>query len=136
MTPDQRALVRESWGKVEPIADDAAGLFYGRLFERRPDLRPLFKGNMQTQGRKLMQMIGFCVRSLDDPDTLIPQVRALGRRHRDYGVQPEHYDIVGEALLWTLGKGLGDGFTSEVEAAWTETYDVLARTMMEAAAQA
>ena len=134
MTPENQALVRESFAKVAPIAPQAAALFYDRLFVLDLSLRPLFKGDMTEQGRKLMAMIGMAVASLDKLDTIVPAVQNLGRRHATYGVQPEHYGTVGSALLWTLGQGLGEGFTPAVEAAWTETYTILATVMKDAAA--
>ena len=135
MTPEQIALVQTSFEKVVPIADTAAALFYGRLFETAPEVRPLFKGEIDQQGRKLMQALTMVVRSLDRLDTVMPAVTALARRHVDYGVTDAHYPVVGSALLWTLGQGLGDSFTPEVEAAWAAAYGILAGAMI-AAAQA
>ena len=134
MTTTQKQLVQGTFSQVAPIADTAARLFYDRLFELDPSLRPLFRGDMEEQGRKLMQMIGAAVSGLDDLDALVPVVQDLGRRHAGYGVLDSHYDTVGEALLWTLGQGLGDKFTPEVEAAWAQTYTVLADVMKQAAA--
>jgi hemoglobin-like flavoprotein len=134
MTPESQALVRDSFAKVVPIAEPAAAMFYARLFELDPSLRPLFKGDMQEQGRKLMAMIGTAVANLDKLETIVPAVQALGRRHAGYGVPPASYDTVAAALLWTLGQGLGDGFTPEAKAAWTEAYTVLATVMKDAAA--
>lgn len=133
MTPDNIALVKRSWQQVRPIQETAAELFYGRLFELDPALRPLFKGDMAEQGRKLMTMINMVVVSLDNLAPLLGAVEDLGRRHVAYGVTEAHYDTVGSALLWTLGKGLGDAFTPQVEAAWTEAYTILATTMKQAA---
>jgi hemoglobin-like flavoprotein len=134
MTPENQALVRDSFAKVVPIAPQAAALFYDRLFRLDPSLKPLFKGDMQEQGRKLMAMIGTAVANLDRLETVVPAVQALGRRHATYGVRPESYDTVAAALLWTLGQGLGEAFTPAVEAAWTETYTILATVMKDAAA--
>jgi len=133
LTPQERSLVKESFGKVEPIADQAAELFYTRLFTLRPDLRPLFKGDMKDQGRKLMSILRTAVRGLDNLEKLVPVVQDLGRRHKDYGVHPDHYDTVGQALLWTLEQGLGSAFTPLVRDAWAKTYGVLAATMIQAA---
>jgi methyl-accepting chemotaxis protein/hemoglobin-like flavoprotein len=132
-TPQQIRLVQESFAKVQPIADAAAKLFYGRLFELDPSLSRLFRGDMVEQGRKLMQMIGAAVRGLDDLERLVPVVQQLGVRHAGYGVQPAHYDTVGRALLWTLEQGLGPAFTPETREAWTAVYRVLAQTMQAAA---
>lgn len=134
MLPEQRKLVQESFAKVAPIADQAAALFYHRLFELDPSLKGLFIGDMQEQGRKLMAMIGVAVNGLDNLDHLVPAVQDLGRRHAGYGVEDSHYDMVATALLWTLRQGLGDAFTKETEEAWTAVYTVLATTMKRAAA--
>ena len=128
-------LVQSTFALVEPIADQAAELFYGRLFELDPNLRPMFKGDMAEQGRKLMGMIKIAVNGLEKLDTIVPAVQALGRRHKDYGVANADYNTVATALLWTLGQGLGDAFTPEVESAWTTAYTVLATTMQDAAAE-
>ena len=133
MTPEKIALVRGSWQQVLPISDSAAKLFYGQLFALDPSLRSLFKGDMVEQGRKLMTMINMVVMSLDNLAPLLGAVEDLGRRHVSYGVTEAHYDTVGSALLWTLGKGLGEQFTPPVEAAWTEAYTTLASAMKQAA---
>lgn len=133
MTPHQIALVRSSFALVSPIADSAASLFYSRLFELDPSLRPLFKTNLESQGNKLMGMIASAVSLLDQPEKLMPVVRNLGRRHVGYGVEDRHYETVGSALLWTLEKGLGAEFTPEVEGAWVAVYGALATTMQQAA---
>jgi len=134
MTPQQIALVQTSWQKVVPIKEKAAELFYGKLFELDPSLKPYFKGNMAEQGRKLMAMINTAVNSLNDLGKIVPAVQDLGKRHVGYGVKPAHYDTVATALLWTLGAGLGDAFTDEVKGAWTQTYVTLATVMQDAAA--
>ena len=106
MTDEQIDLVQESFAKVAPIADQAADLFYGRLFETAPEVRELFPTEMGEQKKKLMQMIGVAVQNLRNADVLVPAVQALGERHVDYNVKDEHYDSVGGALLWTLEQGL------------------------------
>ncbi|HET6315779.1 MAG TPA: globin family protein [Chloroflexota bacterium] len=136
MTPDQIRLVQQSFQSVAPIADTAAELFYSRLFELDPSLRPLFRGDMAEQRRKLMQMLSVAVAGLNNLDALVPAVQALGRRHARYGVRAEHFDTVAVALLWTLGQGLGDAFTDDVRNAWTAVYSVLASTMQAAMIEA
>jgi hemoglobin-like flavoprotein len=136
VTPEQKTLVQESFALVAPIADTAAELFYGRLFELDPSLRRLFHGDMREQGRRLMQMITVAVRGLDRLESIVPAVRALGRRHAMYGVTDEHFETVGAALLWTLDQGLGSAYTPEVADAWTTVYTVLATTMKDAMAEA
>ena len=136
MTPEQLILVQESWGKVIPVSDTAAQLFYGKLFELDPSLRELFKGDMAEQGKKLMTMINVAVNGLKRLESIVPAVQDLGRRHVDYGVKDEDYDTVGAALIWTLSQGLGDDFTDEVKDAWVTVYGILAMTMKNAAAEA
>lgn len=133
MNNDQKLLVQKTFEMVAPIAEVAAGLFYGRLFEVDPSLKPLFRGDIKDQGKKLMATIKIAVQSLDRLEQLVPVVQALGRRHLAYGVRDEHYDTVGGALLWTLEKGLGDAFTPEVKEAWAIVYGVLAKVMKDAA---
>ncbi|WP_454916578.1 globin family protein [Xanthobacter sediminis] len=135
MTPDQIELVRASFAKVAPIKDTAAGLFYGRLFETAPQVKPLFKGDMGEQGRKLMATLAVVVNGLKDLDAILPAVKALAVKHVDYGVRPEHYALVGAALIWTLEQGLGDDFTPETRAAWLSAYTILSDTMIAAAHQ-
>ncbi len=134
MDPRQIQLVQESFAEVLPIADLAAAMFYKRLFETAPGLKPLFKGDMQQQGKRLMSMIAVAVRGLNDLDKLVPVVQQLGVRHHGYGVQDKDYATVGAALLWTLEQGLGAGFTGDVKRAWTAVYGVLADTMQQGAA--
>jgi hemoglobin-like flavoprotein len=135
MTPKQVELVQTTWGQVAPISEQAAVLFYGKLFELDPAVKPLFKSDMSEQGKKLMQMIGIAVAGLTRLPEIVPAVQELGRRHVDYEVTPEQYDTVGVALLWTLEQGLGEGFTPEVAEAWALTYTTLADVMKEAAAE-
>ncbi|MGH8518778.1 MAG: globin family protein [Panacagrimonas sp.] len=134
VTPHQIDLVQTSFEKVAPIADTAAALFYGRLFEIDPSTRPLFRNDLRRQGAMLMQTLGLAVRHLHDPTPVLGAVQALGVRHVGYGVTEAQYDSVGAALLCTLGQGLGAAFTAEVEAAWAATYEVLAGVMRAAAA--
>lgn len=130
------ALVQSSWDQVLPIADTAAQLFYGRLFEIDPALKSLFsQTDMVEQRKKLMQMITVVVRGLERIDQLLPAIEAMGRRHRGYGVTDQHYETVAAALLWTLEQGLGPAFTPEVRSAWIETYTILAAVMQRGARQ-
>ena len=128
-------LVQETFAKVEAGPADAAAIFYGRLFDIAPDLRPLFKGDMKAQGRKLMTMIKTAVNGLDDVGALILPLQDLGRRHVGYGVKDADYDTVAAALLWTLEKGLGDDWTGETRDAWSTVYTLLARVMTGAGAE-
>jgi hemoglobin-like flavoprotein len=128
--------VRESFAKVAPIADAAADLFYDRLFKLAPNLREMFPRDLREQKRKLMAMLAAAVAGLDNLETLVPTVKALGARHAIYGVTVAHYAIVGEALMWTLQRGLGDAFTPQVSSAWAKIYALLATTMQAGANEA
>ncbi len=132
MTPQTITHVQTTWKAVDAIAPQAAALFYSNLFEADPQLRTLFKGDMQAQGQKLMQMIGAAVGKLTDLPTLVPILENLGKRHGGYGVQDAHYVTVGGALLKTLEQGLGPAFTPEVKQAWTTVYETVAAVMMKA----
>jgi hemoglobin-like flavoprotein len=133
MAPEDIAVVQESFQQVAAIADQAAEIFYRNLFALDPQLQSLFPSDMHTQGRKLMQMIGLAVHGLKSPDTLIPAVQALGRRHVAYGVEEKDYETVGKALILTLEQGLGADFTPQVREAWLATYQRLAATMKQVA---
>jgi len=136
ITPQQKQLVQKTWVMVVPIADTAAELFYGRLFELEPEYRKMFKNDMTEQGKKLMKTINIAVEALDDVEPLIPVLKQMGADHAGYGVQERDYNVVGAALLWTLDKGLGDAFTDEVKNAWGAVYELLASVMKEGAAEA
>lgn len=129
MTPEQIALVQGSFQKVLPIADQAAALFYERLFAIDPSVRPLFHNDMREQGRKLMSMLHLAVEGLNSLERIVPALEAMGACHADYGVLAQHYQSVGAALLWTLEQGLGPAFTPEVKEAWLAAYALLADSM-------
>lgn len=136
MNQNQVALVQSSFEHVRPIAETAAEIFYSQLFTMDPALRPMFKGDMATQGRMLMSVLNSAVAGLSDLDALAPVLRNLGARHVNYGVQDEHYVTVGAALLTTLSAGLGDKFTPDVREAWTAAYGLLADVMQFGAMEA
>lgn len=134
MDDSTKKLVQDSWAQVAPMADKAAELFYARLFELDPTLKLLFKAPLATQGKLLMKALDGAVAGLSDVEALVPVLQNLGVRHAGYGVIPKDYETVETALMWTLGQGLGDGFTDEVKAAWTEVYGVIASVMKQAQA--
>jgi nitric oxide dioxygenase len=135
MTPQQVALVRQSFARVVPIREQAAALFYDRLFAIDESTRPLFGGDMKSQGAKLMAAIGAVVKSLDRIETMLDELRALARRHDRYGVREQHYASVGAALLWTLEQGLGADFTPDMREAWATAYGLLSSTMIAASTE-
>ena len=124
-------MVRETFALLIPSAAYVAALLYSRLFEIAPRLHALFQTDMHLQGDRLMRAIGLAIEHLDDLETITPEVRALGRRHTAYGVVPDDYDVVGEALLWTLDRCLGEKFTGDVRRAWADMYAILTRAMLE-----
>ena len=130
MTPQQVALIQQSFAKVRPIADQAATLFYGRLFEIAPATKVLFKGDIAEQGQKLMATLGVVVNGLSDLPSVLPAASALAKKHVGYGVKADDYAPVGAALLWTLERGLGAGWTPQLAAAWTAAYTTLSGFMI------
>jgi len=130
MTPDQVKLVQDSFAKVVPISEAAAMLFYDRLFEIAPQVKAMFPADMTEQRRKLMIMLAAVVNGLGNLQSILPAASALATRHVAYGAKAEHYPVVGAALLWTLEKGLGDGWTAELAEAWGAAYGTLSGYMI------
>ena len=130
MQQEQIKAIQESFAKVVPISEQAAALFYGRLFEIAPTLKPLFRGDMTEQGHKLMKTLGVVVNGLANLESVLPAASALAKRHVDYGVKAADYSPVGAALLWTLERGLGEQWTPPLAAAWTEAYTILSDFMI------
>ena len=130
MTPEQVKAIQDSYAKVAPISEQAAALFYGRLFEIAPAVKPLFRGDIKEQGKKLMATLAVVVNGLGDLPSILPAASALAKRHVGYGVTAADYAPVGAALLWTLEKGLGEQWTPDLAAAWTAAYTILADYMI------
>jgi len=126
-------LVQQSFEKVAGMGIRAAEIFYAELFAIDPSLRSIFKGSMQEQHKKLLSALDLVVRSLHAPEKIFSSVEKLGVKHLEYGVRPEHYTYVGNALLRTLKKALGREFTPELCDAWTDAFRMLARIMKDAA---
>ena len=132
-SPADIALVRRSFDRIWPVAGRAADLFYGRLFEIAPHLRPLFRADMTEQKGKFMAKLAVVVSCLDDLSKLVPLAGALAEQHILYGVEESHYPLVGQALLWTLERELGTDWTPDTASAWARTYDMLSGYMIERA---
>jgi hemoglobin-like flavoprotein len=130
MTPEQVNLVQQSFAKVAPISDQAAVLFYDRLFEMAPSVKSMFPSDLSEQRKKLMATLAVVVNGLGRLESVLPAASALAKRHVSYGAKPEHYPVVGGALLWTLEKGLGDAWTPEVADAWKTAYGTLSGFMI------
>ena len=133
MNQDIIEQVQDSFKKLIPIADQVGPMFYARLFETHPSVRPMFAQDIQPQAKKLVQMLALVVHSLHRLDAILPAVRDLARRHNDYGVVEAHYPVVGETLLWTLKQGLGEAFTPAVRHAWATAFETLSSVMIAAA---
>jgi hemoglobin-like flavoprotein len=133
MTPEQAQIIKLTFAQVMRNKDAVGLMFYDRLFEIAPEVKPLFKGDIAGQSRKLMDTLALAVGMLRDMPTLVMTLQGLAKRHVGYGVKDEHYDKVGEALLWTLEKGLGDAFTAQVRDAWAALYVAVAQIMRDAA---
>ncbi len=133
MTPEQAQIIKLTFAQVMRDRDKVGRMFYDRLFSIAPEVKPLFKGDIAEQSRKLMDTLALAVGMLRDMPTLVITLEGLARRHVGYGVKDEHYDKVGEALLWTLEKGLGDAFTAQVRDAWTALYVAVAKIMRDSA---
>lgn len=134
MTPKEVQAVKTSWRSFRSVDPLIVGdVFYSKLFFQYPQLKLLFNVPEEAQSRKLIDMLNVIVGRLDKPDELSGELAALAVRHLQYGVKPQHYKAVGEALLWTLQQGLGLDWTDEVKAAWEACYNGLAQTMITAA---
>jgi len=134
MTQKQIELVKSSWCLVSTIDPVVVGdLFYNRLFEIAPQVKHMFRSPMPEQSKKLIAMIGYVIAKLDRLEDIIGEVDKLAQRHAGYGVKPEHYTVVGTALIWTLEKGLGENWNEEVKTAWIKCYTILSDAMISSA---
>ena len=134
MDKAQQALVRATFARIAPISDQAGTKLYENMFAIDPDLRRLFKIDIETQGKKIMAVIKTAIDNLDRLDEILPTVRELGRRHVGYGVKDRDYDTGGVALMETLAAALGDDFTPAARDAWAVCYRALTGEMRAAAA--
>jgi len=131
MNVDQAELIRHSLIQVHPIADQIARSFYAHLFEVNPHLRKLFQGDMDRQGAMLMTSLELAVSNLDDRESILPAIRALGERHLSYGVKAADFPLSKEAYLWAMEKHLGEEFTPELKQAWAAAFDALLQAMID-----
>ena len=129
MSPQQKYLIRKSFAQLEDYGNIAALVFYRRLFELDPALRPLFKNNIEEQAAKLTEMLGALISRMEQTDLMESELRQMGQRHANYGVLPAHYETVGTALLAMLEETLRADFTKPVREAWTTLYGALAEAM-------
>jgi hemoglobin-like flavoprotein len=136
MNEHEIRLIQTSFEAARPRANELGELFYGRLFQQHPELRPMFPTDIKPQAKKLVGVLAIVVASLDRLGEILPVVQGLGRNHGAYGVKPHHYDQVGATLIWTLDQMMGDLFTSDVRQAWIVAYTTLSEVMMAAADEA
>jgi nitric oxide dioxygenase len=137
VTPEHEGLVKASWRRFEPFAEEWAAVFYQRLFELHPASRALFAGtDMPAQQRKFAQMLGWVVQALSSPERLVSEVVRLARRHQAYGVRDRDYASAGAALLWTLEQAFGSEWSAELQAAWTEAFLLFSWVMRRVALKA
>jgi hemoglobin-like flavoprotein len=132
MTPEQINLVQQSFESVVPLKETAADLFYNRLFEIDPQIRPMFSGDMEAQGDKLMSSLALVVTGLDQPENILSAVQDLGRRHTGYGVREDHFTSFAHALIWTIEQALEDAYTDDIRDAWIAAYELLSGIMIDA----
>ena len=126
--------LEESLDLIAPSGDELVAVFYKRLFERAPAVRPLFAHvDMPRQRAMLLATLVLLRKSLRDLDGIVPKLRELGARHVAYGASAAAYPVVGEVLLASMAQIAGDAWTPEYEAAWGEAYGVVASVMIEGA---
>jgi hemoglobin-like flavoprotein len=125
-----------SFDLVAPRGDELMNEFYARLFAAAPAVRPLFPADMKKQKTMLLGALVLLRKSLRDLDGIVPTLRTLGARHVAYGAQPEHYPVVGAALIASMAAIAGDEWKPEYESAWSGAFEIVAATMVEGAAQA
>jgi len=133
LTAAQIDLIRDSFHRLKPDVETASGLFYERLFEIAPELREMFRSDMAGQGMRFMSTLGVIVQHLDDPKALRPYLERLAQGHAAYGVKPEHFHPMGQALIRTMRETMGENFPAGADAAWEAAYDHLAREMVQLA---
>lgn len=132
MNSSDIALVKASFGRLVPVADQLIPLFFARLFELDPQLRAVVAGNMMEQGRKLMSVVGQTIEALERPQAIVAILHPLSARPLGPGTKEEHYFIIGTACLWTLEKALGPEFTPAVRTAWMTVFTYVIHTLIQA----
>ena len=130
LTTAQIGLIRDSFHRLEPDVKAASGLLYERLFEIAPELREMFRGDMAGQGMQFMSTLGVIVQHFDDPQALRPHLEHLAQGHAAFGVKPEHFWPMGQALIWAMQKTMGEDFPEAAATAWQAAYEHLAREMV------
>ncbi|MEO0646769.1 MAG: globin domain-containing protein, partial [Cyanobacteria bacterium J06650_10] len=126
--------MEQSFELVKPQADEFVASFYNNLFTDYPASKPLFEhSDMAGQQKMLKGALVMVVENLRKPDVLSKSLKGLGARHVKYGALPEHYPLVGNSLLKTLGQYAGSAWTPELKEAWTGAYGAISELMLEGA---
>ena len=131
-TAEQKRLVQATFHRIKPVSAATAQLFYNRLFQLNPAVRRLFTGDLEDQRRKLLICLNTLVEGLDRFDEIMPAMELVAARHKTYGARPEHLEVFGEALMWTLQRALGPHWSPQVQEAWAAAYESLAKAMQRA----
>lgn len=131
LTAQHASVVREDWTFLKPQAARLVDVLYEELFSAEPQLRILFEGPMDEQHIKLADAITYVIEHLDDPAGLVRELHELGRRHRDYGVKPHHFEAMERAFDRALTRLLGARYDARSQEAWTEFVRLVTRTMQE-----
>ena len=132
MKTNQSRLIKDSLILIQPIADQIAKSFYTHMFEIAPHTKKLFTGDMERQGAMLMTSLSLAISGINDMQSIVPSVQALGERHISYGVKAEYYQVAAVSFLWSLEHHLGDQFTPALKEAWTVAFDSLVNAMLSA----
>lgn len=117
--------MRLSWARLRSRRDEFATLCYEQLFRTHPEMRPLFKGFMQEQHRRLSEMITHVLNNLEKPHEVRGTLAGLGQRHDGYGVKAYHHRAVAESMMEVLARMLGTDFTQEMRRAWSAFYALI-----------
>jgi hemoglobin-like flavoprotein len=125
-------IIKNSWSYLITKTDEVGALFYQKLFELDPVLKPMFQNDIDSQIQKFTDMITFMVLKLQNMTEFQRDLNSLAARHVGYGTQPKHYQVTGKALLLALEGSLGEMWDNETNSAWTELYDFIALSMIKA----
>ena len=130
LTKDEVKLIQRSWVDLTANSKRVGEVFYNKLFERNPDMKSLFTGELKEQAGALMRMVKTVVEGLSNPNIIVPAIQDLGRRHHDYGVKSDQYKKFGDCLIMCLEHETGGTFDAKTKSAWQKLYAILAETMI------
>lgn len=131
LTDKEILTVKNTWNLISPVSQKMGEEFYAHLFEKHPELKPLFKSHPKDQAMKLMFMLSYLVYRLDKENEMREEIKKLAARHAGYKAKPEHYSIIGDTLMWSLKNNLGKEWTKETASAWQKAYKFISGMMIE-----